>query len=122
MVKLVDQDNKPWVNAPYIGGSQPFGIMWIEEIVPTPFDGHLLYRSHGSIHWLKEEVAPSEYRSLKTNEQGEIVFLCLIPGAQYVFYTFNAGHERQFFKERKAFKIEPGENINLGTLVSRRQE
>lgn len=119
-VRLVDEKNKPWVNCSFIRGKQPLGMILVEGVSPTPFDPDFLAVGPDSIHWLMEELAYSKYRDLKTDKDGKIVFPCLIPGAQYVFYRF-AAERRRFYTEGKAFRIEPGQNIDLGTIVARRQ-
>jgi hypothetical protein len=73
-----------------------------------------------SIHWAMEELAYDRDQKLSTDKDGNIVFPLLIPGAQYVLYTYNAGKDRMFFKECKRFKVASGQQVDLGTVVARR--
>ena len=119
--KLVDQKDKPFVTFPYTRGIQPLCTLVVEAVPGSPFDPHFLSFNPNSIHWAMEELAYDRYQRLSTDKEGNIVFPLLIPDAQYVLYTYNAGQDRMFFKERKRFKVASGQQVDLGTVVARRE-
>lgn len=116
--KLVDQENKPFEHFPYTRGAQPLCILVVEAVPGPPFDPFSLFNNPDSIHWAMEELAYDRYQKLSTDKDGNIVFPLLIPDAQYVLYTYNAGQDRMFFKERKRFKVAAGEQLDLGTILT----
>jgi len=74
------------------------------------------------IGWLMHELARQRYKDLRTDENGRVSLPCLIPGAQYKLFTFAFGDGRQMWRERKAFKVEAGQQTDLGIFVARRSE
>lgn len=121
--KLVDQESTPFGNYPYVGREQPLCILVVEAVpaASTSLDPYWLTMNSDSIHWAMEELASERYRKLSTDKDGNIVFPLLIPDAQYVLYTYNAGQDRMFFKERKRFKVAAGEQLDLGTILTVRE-
>ncbi len=118
--KLVDQENKPFEHFPYTRGAQPLCLLVVEAVPGPPFDPFSLFVNPYSIHWTMEELAYDRYQKLSTDMDGNIVFPLLIPDAQYVLYTYNAGKDRMFLKERKRFKVASGQQVDLGTILTLR--
>lgn len=91
--KLVDQENQPFEDFPYTRGKQPLCILVVEGTAAAPFDDFFLGFDPNSIHWAMEELTYDRYQRLSTDKEGNIVFPLLIPDAQYVLYTYNAGRQ-----------------------------
>jgi hypothetical protein len=120
-VVLVDQDNRPWSKHLLLGDDTPLAIIKVEGIAEAPHDDYLLTATTGGIGWSMHDLAPERYKEMRTDAKGRVTLTTLIPGATYKLYVFSLGERRQMWREVKAFNVESGQNVDLGTVVARRQ-
>jgi hypothetical protein len=90
------------------------------DIPAAPHDDYIMSGSPSDIGWSIGDLAAERYRDLRTDAQGRARLTTLIPGASHKVYVFALGQGRQAWREAKAFTVEPGQGLDLGTVVVRR--
>jgi hypothetical protein len=120
-VVFLDQDNRPWANQPLLGGKQPLSFVRVEGIAATPRDEFFLASSTSDIGWSMSDLPDSSHRDLRTDAEGRVRFSGLIPGASLKLYVFTAGEGRRLWRDANAFTVEPGQNVDLGTVIVKRR-